>query len=55
MVVILLRSVDGNAYQPMVLCKELAPLVGEESAVGLDDIVYLFAVGVLLLKRQRLL
>ena len=53
-VVILLRSVDGNAYQPMVLCKELAPLVGEESAVGLDDIVYLFAVGILLLKRQRL-
>ena len=39
----------------MVLCKELAPFVGEESAVGLDDIINLFAVGILLLKRQRLL
>ena len=36
----------------MVLGKELAPFVGEECAVGLDDVIYLFAVGVLLLKRQ---
>ena len=51
------RAIIDAYYMPRnreFLSKELAPLVGEEGAVGLDDIVYLFAVGILLLKCQRL-
>ena len=55
MVVILLRSVDGNAYQPMVLCKEFTPFISEKCTISLDDVINLFSVGVFFLKRQRFL
>ena len=54
-VVELLRSVDGDAHQPVVLLEEPAPLVGEQGAVGLDAVVYGPSVGILLLQLHRTL
>ena len=48
-VVEVLRTVDGDAYEPVVLFQKPAPLIGEQSAVGLDGIGDVAATGILLL------
>ena len=40
-VVKLLRTVDGDAHQPLVVVKEPAPLIGKQCAVGLYAVDYL--------------
>ena len=50
LVVELLRAVDGDAHQPVVLLEEPAPLVGEQRAVGLDAVVDGASAGIFLLQ-----
>ncbi len=46
LVVKLLRPVYRDAHQPVVLTQKLAPLIGEQRAVGLYAVVYPSSVGV---------
>lgn len=39
MVMIRLRTIDRDAYQPMVLGEKLAPFIGQQRAVGLNYVV----------------
>ena len=50
-----LRSVDGNAHQPVVVFQEPAPLIGEQCAIGLQAVVDEMAVGIFLLQLQGFL
>ena len=55
-IVKLLRPVDGDADEPVVLTKKLAPLVGEQRAVGLQAVVDdVASVGIGLLQLQHTL
>lgn len=51
-VVKLLRSVDADTDKEVVLAKELAPLVGEQGAIGLQAVVDEATVGVLTLELE---
>ena len=51
----LLRPVDADAHQPVVLLEEAAPLVRQHRAIGLDAVLYGPAAGVLALQGYRLL
>ena len=46
----LLRSVYGDAHQPIVFLEEVAPLIGQKRAVRLDAIINGASVGILLLQ-----
>ena len=54
LVVKLLRTVDGHAYQPIVLFEELAPFVGKQRTVCLYAVINRPAVGVLFLQFHSL-
>lgn len=54
-VVELLRPVDGDAHQPMLVVEEAAPLVGQQCAVGLQRILHTSAPCVLLLQADGFL
>ena len=49
MVMIRLRTIDRDAYQPMVLGEKLAPFIGQQRAVGLNYVVDAPASSILLL------
>ena len=53
-VVYLLRTVDRDPHQPMVVAQEAAPFVGEHSAVGLQRVVYMMSLRILLLQLHGL-
>ena len=50
LVVKLLRPVNREADQPAVIAQEAAPLVGEQSAVGLDAVFNATSAGIALLQ-----
>lgn len=49
----LLWAVNGDANEPMVLREEIAPLIRQQRAVGLDDIGYLPSARVFALQLKR--
>ena len=53
LVVDVLRTVDRDTQQEVVLLEETRPLARDEGAVGLQAVVDLLAAGILLLERHR--
>ena len=53
-VVHLLCAIDGDAYEPVVVMKELAPLGGEKGTVGLNAVLNNAAIGVFTLQLECL-
>ena len=45
-----LRSINRNAYQPVIFSEELAPFIGQHGSVGLDAVIDRSSAGVFLLQ-----
>ena len=49
-----LRSINRNAYQPVIFSEELAPFIGQHGSVGLDAVIDRSSAGVFLLQFHSL-